>query len=90
MDILGVINKATELVNQGIGIFEGLTGEVKDASQAIAETDLEQAKQRLAASLQRANTAHDSLKAAIEQRLASSGQSAARGEGGVGTRTDQQ
>lgn len=73
MSILNTINSATELVNQGIAIFERLKGEVQDSKAALNETDLEQAKQRLEASLQRAQTAHDQLAAAISHRLAQSG-----------------
>lgn len=69
MDILGMVNRATELIDEGLNIYHSVKGEVTDASAAHNDTTLEEAKARLEASIQRAQTAHDSLAAAIDARL---------------------
>lgn len=73
MSILDTINRATELVDEGIRIFGSVHTEVNDVGSAINQTDLTEAKARLEASLQRAQTAHDQLNAAIDRRLAAGG-----------------
>jgi hypothetical protein len=69
MDILGMVNRATELIDEGLNIYHSVKGEVTDASAAHDDDTLEQAKARLESSIQRATLAHDSLKAAIDARL---------------------
>jgi hypothetical protein len=68
-DILALINRATELIDEGLSIYNRLKPEVSDASSALGDDTLAEAKARLEASLQRAQAAHDDLASAIAARL---------------------
>lgn len=69
MDILALINRATELIDEGLTIYNQIKPEITDAKSAVGDDTLEEAKARLEQSMQRAKSAHDSLHAAIQQRL---------------------
>jgi hypothetical protein len=67
--ILDLINRATELIDEGLTIYNRLRPEISDVGSAIGDDTLAEAKARLEASLQRAQAAHDDLAAAIDARL---------------------
>lgn len=68
-DILGMINKATELIDEGLSIYNKIKPEISDAKSALGDDTLKEAKARLEQSMARAQSAHDSLHAAIAARL---------------------
>lgn len=69
MDILGTINRATELIDEGLNLYHSVKGQVDNGAADISADTLEEAKAALAGAIQRANAAHDSLEAAIAARL---------------------
>jgi hypothetical protein len=68
MDIVGMITKAAELLEQGTALYEQVRPSI-DSITGPRPDGLDEAKARLDRALQRANTAHDNLDAAIRQRL---------------------
>lgn len=68
MDILAMIDRATELLGEGFNIYNQVTSHVK-SDQSVDGDTLQQAQDRLAAAMQRAEAAHDGLKNAIAVRL---------------------
>jgi hypothetical protein len=67
--ILEMVNRATELVDEGLAIYESVKNVVDDAGDTIENDDLQEAKTRLERSRQKAITAADRLNAAIDARL---------------------
>lgn len=69
-NILDMIQRATELVDEGLKLYEQTKEQVSNVAADIDADTLQEAQAALAAALNRANAAHDSLDAAISRALA--------------------
>lgn len=69
MDIVGIITKAAELIEQGADLYESVKPSI-DSITGVRPAGLDEAKARLERSMERALAAHGNLDRAIADRLA--------------------
>jgi hypothetical protein len=67
MDILGMVNKAADLIEEGTRIYESVKPSI-DSLTGERPSGLDAAQERLALSLKRANAASANLDAALKSR----------------------